>query len=276
MNPPSGQVNAARAAGSTVQRVTTVPLAHDIDGDGPLLLAIHGITEDRHFWDRVPLATHFRTVRVDLRGHGESPRVAPYDPVTLAGDAHELINTLGYEQRPLVVGHSYGGVVATAYAARFPVRGVVNVDQTLDMTPVAAHLAETLRGEGLADFVRSIFTRMYGDLDPTVAADLDERRRLRRDVLLGAWAPLLDLGAEELAAWMTTLMTMPQPTPYLSLHGLPVDDGYPAWLRGRIPGAVVETSPTTTHYPHLADPAWFVRRLTAFDAITVDAARGSG
>ncbi|MDP9843490.1 hypothetical protein [Streptosporangium lutulentum] len=38
----------------------------------------------------------------------------------------------------------------------------------------------------------------------------------------------------------------------------------PAWLSERIPGAVVEIAPATTHYPHLADPAWFVRLLTAF------------
>ena len=244
----------------------TVSLAHDVDGDGPLLLAIHGLTEDRHFWDRVPLAKHFRTVRIDLRGHGESPRVGPYDPLTQAEDAYELISGLGIDQHPLVVGHSYGGVVATAYAARFPVRGVVDVDQTLDVTPVPAHQAETLRGGDFADFLTSIFTRMYGRLDAAIAEDLTERRKMRQDVMLGAWAPLLDLGPDELTALMTNLMTMRQPSPYLSLHGLPVDDGYAGWLRSRIPGALVETAPTTTHYPHLADPSWFVQRLTAFDA----------
>jgi pimeloyl-ACP methyl ester carboxylesterase len=246
----------------------TVSLGHDIDGTGPLLLAVHGLTEDRHFWDRVPLAAHFHTVRVDLRGHGDSPRVAPYDPLTLAGDVHELVSALGIEQDPLVVGHSYGGVVATAYAARFPVRGVVNLDQRLDVTPLPPHAAEVLRGEGFEDFLRSAFARMYGRLDPTVAEDLDERRQIRRDVVLGAWAPLLDLDAEELAAWMRNLTTMHRPAPYLSLHGRPVDGDYASWLRGRIPDAVVETAPVVSHYPHLADPSWFLRRLIAFDAAT--------
>lgn len=40
---------------------------------------------------------------------------------------------------------------------------------------------------------------------------------------------------------------------------------YPDWLRSRIPGALVGTTPATTHYPHLADPAWFMGRLVAFD-----------
>ncbi|GIJ11070.1 alpha/beta fold hydrolase [Micromonospora andamanensis] len=249
----------------TSTTLPTVPLAHDVGGTGPLLLAVHGMTEDRHFWDRVPLATHFRTVRVDLRGHGDSPRVAPYDPLTLAGDVHKLVRDLGLDERPLVVGHSYGAVVATAYAARFPVRGVVNVDQTLDVSPLPASTARAVRGPGFEEFLASAFARMYGQLDPAVAADLGARRKVRQDVLLGAWAPLLDLDPGELTAFMERVMAIRQPTPYLSVHGLPVADDYPAWLRGRMAGAVVESAPIATHYPHLADPAWFVGRLIAFD-----------
>jgi pimeloyl-ACP methyl ester carboxylesterase len=245
--------------------IETVSLVHDINGSGPLLVAVHGMTEDRHFWDRVPLAAHFRTVRVDLRGHGESPRVTPYDPLTMAGDVHAVLATLGIEERPLVVGHSYGGMVATAYAARFPVRGVVNVDQTLHVKPTPAHVAETVRGAGFHEFLTSAFTRMYGRLDPAVARDLSARRKVRQDVVLEVWQPLLDLGAEELTAFIAKLLPKRQPTAYLSLHGLPVDDDYASWLSSRIPGAVVDMAPTATHYPHLADPAWFVQRLLAFD-----------
>jgi pimeloyl-ACP methyl ester carboxylesterase len=240
-------------------------LAHDVTGAGPLLVAVHGMTENRRFWDRVPLAEHFRTVRVDLRGHGESPRVAPYDPATLAADVHEVVTSLGAEQRPLVVGHSFGGVVASAYASLFPVRGVVCVDQTLRVRPLPAEVAHAVRGGGFAEFLTSGFDRMYGELDSAVAADLGRRRRIRQDVMLEMWAPLLDLGAEELTAFMGGLMPRRQPTPFLSLHGLPVKDDYATWLNARIPGALVETAPARTHYPHLAEPTWFVRRLADFD-----------
>jgi len=223
----------------------TVPLSHDIAGAGPLLVAVHGITEDRRSWDRVPLAEHVRT---------------------LAGDVHELVASLGDGEPPLVVGHSFGGVVATAYASRFPVRGVVDVDQRLDVAPLPEQVAQTMRGPGFEDFMRSFFRPFYGELDPAVAAELDEHRQLRQDVVAGAWTPLLDLGAPELTAWMRDLTTLPPSTAYLSLHGLPVDEGYATWLRAQIPGAVVETAPAATHYPHLADPAWFVQRLIAFDA----------
>jgi pimeloyl-ACP methyl ester carboxylesterase len=183
----------------------------------------------------------------------------------MAGDVHAVLATLGIENRPLVVGHSYGGMVATAYAARFPVRGVVNVDQALHVKPTPAHVAETVRGPGFHEFLTSAFTKMYGQLDPAVAKDLSERRRVRQDVMLEVWEPLLDLRPEQLTVFIANLLPARQSTPYLSLHGLPVDDDYASWLSSRIPGAVVETAPVTTHYPHLADPAWFVRRLLAFD-----------
>ena len=238
-------------------------LAHDVAEAGLLLVAVHGITEDRRSWDRVPLADHFRTVRVDLRGHGDSPRVRPYDPSTLAADVHEPVAALAPDEQPLVVGHSCGAVVATAYASRYRARGVVDVDQTLDVTSLPP-VVEAVRGEGSETFITGLFDQLYGQLDPAVAQDLRDRRRVRQDVLLGVWAPLLDLGPEALARWMEDIM--PAPLPYLSLHGSPPSADHPAWLDGRIPGALVEDAPVTTHYPHLADPAWFLRRLVAFDA----------
>lgn len=244
----------------------TVHLAHEVDGDGRLLVALHGITENRRFWDGVPLAEHFRVVRVDLRGHGESPRTAPYDPQTLAADVHELVRALAPSEAPLVVGHSMGGVVATAYGSRHPVRGVVDVDQALDVAPLPAEVADAVRGEGFEAFMTGLFAQVSGELDQGIAEELQGRRTLRQDVVVSGWAPLLDLGPADLDCWMDPLVRWPRPRPYLSLHGRDPGPGYAAWLDDRIPGAVVERAPTATHYPHLADPAWFLDRIVAFDA----------
>ena len=59
--------------------------------------------------------------------------------------------------------------------------GVVNVDQTLDVTPVPARMAQALHGEGFADVMTSAFSRMYGQLDSAVADDLSARRMVRQD-----------------------------------------------------------------------------------------------
>lgn len=248
-------------------RVTTqtVPLAHDVRGSGPLVVAVHGITENRTYWDRVPLADAFRVIRVDLRGHGESPRTAPYDPETSVADVHDLVEQLAPGETPLVVGHSFGGVIASAYASRHAVRGVVVVDQTLKVSPLPPELVDTLHGDGFEDFLRGLFAQLRGDLDEAVAAEVEAHRTLHRDVLLGNWAPLLNLDADGLDRWIDGILDLPESLPYLSVHGFDPGEEYAAWLRKRVPNALVEVAPVATHYPHLADPDWFLDRLVAFD-----------
>lgn len=89
---------------------------------------------------------------------------------------------------------------------------------------------------------------------------------MRQDVVLGAWEPLLTLDAGSLRRWMDDIVRLSQPRPYLSLHGSRHSADYATWLGERIPGAHVEAAPLATHYPHLADPVWFLDRLIAFDA----------
>ncbi len=59
-------------------------------------------------------------VALDQRGHGESHQANEgYDFNTVAKDLHSFIKELGKE-RPLVVGHSWGGNTVLHYAASFP------------------------------------------------------------------------------------------------------------------------------------------------------------
>ncbi|MBV1941199.1 alpha/beta hydrolase [Streptomyces sp. BV286] len=246
-------------------------LAHDLQGTGPLLVAVHGITENRSFWDPVRLQQHFRVLRVDLRGHGESPRTAPFGIDESVEDIHRLIESLGEDltgdQPPFIVGHSLGGVIATAYAARYPTRGVVNVDQSLRVGPLPAEIAIAVRGEGFEDFARTVLASMYGELDPELVADIERRRTLDQDVFDGFWTPLLDWDAETLAAWSRRATSLPPGVPYLSLHGTDAGADYAEWLADRIPAAVIEQAPKRTHYPHLAQPDWFVSRLRKFFSV---------
>src|SRR3954447_14649518 len=110
----------------------TVPLAHDLQGDGPLLVLVHGITENRHSWDPLTadLARDHRVLRVDLRGHGEAPAApddrADYRVQTLADDVPAGVAEGDPAcPPPLLVGRSRGGMVLTAYAAGHDVRGAV-------------------------------------------------------------------------------------------------------------------------------------------------------
>ena len=108
-----------------------IRLAHSIVGpqDTSALVLLHEITESSGSWDPIVerLRATYRVVTVDLRGHGESPLGEAYDPVSYATDVVETVASAGIE-RPVVIGHSLGGVVASAVAAISPVGGGINVD----------------------------------------------------------------------------------------------------------------------------------------------------
>jgi pimeloyl-ACP methyl ester carboxylesterase len=55
---------------------------------------------------------------------------SPRDPVTIVGELHALLNEAGVAAPYVMVGHSYGAILARVYAAQYPqdVTGVVVVD----------------------------------------------------------------------------------------------------------------------------------------------------
>lgn len=100
--------------------------------DGPPVILIHGLASNSRIWDDVAprLARGRHVVALDQRGHGLSDR--PTDGFTfdkVAGDILAVIDALKLE-RPALVGHSWGGNVAVAFAASQPevCRALVLVD----------------------------------------------------------------------------------------------------------------------------------------------------
>jgi pimeloyl-ACP methyl ester carboxylesterase len=87
------------------------------EGEGPLVVLLHGFPESWHSWHRQfgPLAAAgFRVVAPDQRGYGRSDHpadVAAYSILHLVGDVVGLIHALG-EEKAYVVGHDWGAPVA--------------------------------------------------------------------------------------------------------------------------------------------------------------------
>ena len=104
----------------------------DWRGDGEPLLALHGLASSGHWYRRLAplLSDRYRVIAPDQRGHGATTQ-APggYDWQTLAEDAIRLLDYFGVSRAP-VLGHSWGGHVASNLAMRFPdrVSRVVMID----------------------------------------------------------------------------------------------------------------------------------------------------
>jgi pimeloyl-ACP methyl ester carboxylesterase len=104
----------------------------DWGAKGRPVLLLHGLASNSRIWDLTAphLSQRFRVIALDQRGHGLSDK--PTDGYTfddVGGDLAALIEALALE-RPLIVGHSWGGNVALQFAVDRPdmVSGLVLVD----------------------------------------------------------------------------------------------------------------------------------------------------
>src|SRR6476646_3458405 len=160
---------------------------YDVGRGTPPVLLIHGMSCNRTHWDAQVefLSADHRVVAYDQRGHGESSLAADgvYGVRTFVDDARRLCAELGLE-RPVVIGHSLGGVSAIMLAADPGfASALVLVDSTVELpADAAAGLTayfDGLRAASDEDYDRQvrefIAMRMFdpGD-DPDRAAALTD------------------------------------------------------------------------------------------------------
>lgn len=250
--------------------VTEQPLAVELSGAGTPVVFLHGLTFDRRAWRPIidRLGDDVLSVAVDLPGHGESPGPAlGFD--ALVPRLRARLDELGIE-RPVVVGHSMSGGLAMAYTAEHPVRGVVDVDQPLDVRPYAAlvqRLAPALRGDGFAQTFAGVFQASMGLdlLEPDIRAHVLAGQRIDRDVVLASWAELLAEDPDVLQARIDGLAATID-APVLGIFGRELGAGDRARL-ARLPNAEWEVWDGHGHFPHLVEPDRFAARLLAFAGV---------
>ncbi len=100
--------------------------------DAPPVLLLHGASGnlgDMRLALGDLIAARYRVILVDRPGHGWSDRPDGHDDASPARQAaliHQALVALGVK-RPIVLGHSWSGALATAYALAYPddVRGLV-------------------------------------------------------------------------------------------------------------------------------------------------------
>lgn len=234
---------------------------------------LHGWGLHGGVWDGIDLPG-FQCLFPDLPGYGDSPAPVPYRAEALA----DAMSSQWAMSAPFVlVGWSLGGLVAQAWATRYPeqVRVLVLVDSTPAfvsrpdwpyglpaerLAELAADLLEdrratllrflSLQGRG-GDAAREVVGRLRSSLlaRPEPAAD----------VLQGGLELLRD---EDLRPSVGSIRC-----PTLVLHGgrdylCPAAAG--AWLAAHIPVARLAVHDRAAHAPFLSHPDWFGAQLQAF------------
>jgi UDP:flavonoid glycosyltransferase YjiC (YdhE family)/pimeloyl-ACP methyl ester carboxylesterase len=127
-----------------------------LGGSGPTVVFLHGLVMDNlssfFFTLASPVAQHARVVLYDLRGHGMSERPkSGYTLDEMVADLEGVLDRIG-ERQVTLVGNSFGGLLALAFAARFPdrVESLVLIDAHVGRTGWAEKMAATLALEGEA------------------------------------------------------------------------------------------------------------------------------
>lgn len=243
-------------------------------GSVPLVL-LHGWCDNADSWRRnLPaLAAKHRCIVPEMRGHGRSgmPNDHAFFTEALAGDVVAICEAAGVEL-PVVIGHSFGGVLAAMIAQRSPgfARAVVVIDQPLELVSLGAQLgpmAEVIRNPASHLAFREGFKRSL--LPEGTPADVVEEViatgiNTPVEVGLALWAQLFESTPAELEARGTAMMTALGTLPALNIESgdLP---GYHALLRQHAPGIRIEVI-EGSHWLHLEQPAAFAELVEDFIA----------
>ena len=103
----------------------------EFGGEGTPIVILHGLFASSKNWVSVgkALSHRGRPYALDLRNHGDSPHADSHTLEDLVGDLREWLSDHELE-RPVLTGHSMGGLAAMGYSLAYPdeLRGLVVVD----------------------------------------------------------------------------------------------------------------------------------------------------
>jgi len=233
---------------------------HDLhgDADAPVLVLPCSLGTSRELWDPAPYTEHFRVLRYEHRGHGESEAPAgPYTMEELAEDALALLDDLDVE-RASWIGLSLGGMVAMWIAAFAPERiGRLVLACTTARVPsprMYAERAVTVREQGTDPVADAVVSRWF-----TAAAPETLRRRFRA-ILVATPAEGYAGCCEAVAGWDFRNRLAEVAAPTLVVAGAE-DESIPAadtdLLVARIPGARGAVLEGAAHLANLERPEAF-------------------
>lgn len=231
----------------------------EAEGADRTVLLVHGWCCDHAFFE--PQFAHFaargwRVIGVDLRGHGASDQPdGDYRVATFADDLVALCGQAGLA-RPVVVGHSLGGIVAYDLARRHPdlASAVVMIDSAVTAPPaVHALFGTVLEALGGPDYQRVmrdvVETALFLPTDDPARRDwiLARMSATPQHVMRAAYAGLRDFDAAgdgRRIAVPALYITADEPVPRTDM----------ARLRSLVPHLAVERVAGVGHFCQLEAP----------------------
>ncbi|WP_424944775.1 3-oxoadipate enol-lactonase [Aliiroseovarius crassostreae] len=188
--------------------------------DAPAVVFAHALGADLTMWDAVLpyLPANLRVIRMDMRGHGQSPcPEGPYPMGDLVKDAVAALDRLGVKEC-CFVGLSIGGIIAQGLAAERPdlVRALVLSNTAVKIATPAIWGArmEVVRNEGIEALVGPNMQRWFArathrDRPDLVLHAAQVMRATPQAGYLGCMAAIADTDLYESTARLTlpTLVT---------------------------------------------------------------------
>jgi 3-oxoadipate enol-lactonase len=252
-----------------------IKIEYRIDGKegAPYLTFVTGIANDLTMWDTQveALGKEYRTLRYDLRGHGDTLATeGDYSMELLVRDLTGLLSELNIEKTHLV-GLGLGGAIVQRFAIEHPqrVNALMPCCCRAKMTPEFAamwhKLREAVANEGVEVIVEATAQRWFSDefkaANPKVLQNV--RNMIRGTTTLGylgVTAAFLSLDLED------KLPQIKAKTLYLS--GAEDKVGGPpalmAELAKKVPGAQHRSVPNAAHIANIQNPAGFNKELGDF------------
>jgi pimeloyl-ACP methyl ester carboxylesterase len=191
-----------------------------VEGDGPLLLLLHGFPQCWYLWrhqiDEL-VAAGYQVAVPDQRGYGGSDKpasVTAYEVTQLAADAVGIADALGHEKFTLVT-HDWGAVLGWDMVMLYPQR--INAVFALSVPPVRVSKGAATRQESFGDnFFYVVYFQQPGVAESELDADVRKSLRMLHYATSGD-APL--------GLWL-----QPKPATSKMLDGLIDPDPLPSWL----------------------------------------------